>query len=359
MIKEQFKMVTPSSAEATAGKPADAEAIKNKRQEAGSLNNEIMSIQGGKNLEDLEVDELKKVLELYKKIRNLGKGDAETREGKIEGSVEEQISRAREIMGDSEVMGPNEIKNSFGVEMGFEEVPPIPFSESELERAKELGQFLVLRVPKAKDGQPFTMQKINESLEKDFKDKSKGKILYKVDWYSQESFYTGGKEKEPADYSLPRAGWALTTKDFINNSTSKNYLQQTEEIAEYLKTEVYKDIEMPEEYREAIDELDSKKDKLQKLLKTGDKSKYEPEISKLKLNKLTRQSPAEVLYDILIYFQNNDERLLEGKFAWTHTAGSDGDRVIVGDFGSGGADVGGDSDDSSSSDLGAVFSRNF
>jgi len=351
-MKEQFKMVRPASLE-----DGQEESIKQEKwKEASELNNEIIRIQGERSLESLEVDELKKVLELYNKIKSIGKREACAETGKIDGPVEEQISRAREIMGDSEVMGINEVKSAFGIEVPESEVPPIPFSETELERAKELNQFLVLRVDKAKDGNPLTMQKINESLSQDFKDESKGKILYDVDWYAEEPFYTGGEDTEQ---TALKSEWALTTKDFISNSASKNYLQQTEEIAEYLKTEVYKGVEMPDEYKEAIDELNSKKDQLQKLLKEGDRNKYEPVISKLKLNKLTRQSPAEALYDILIYFQNNDERLLEDKYAWTHTATSDGDRVYVGGFDSDGACVDKNSDGRSHSGLGVVFSRNF
>ena len=361
-MKEQFKMVRPASLEdnfAESGKqekPSDAEAMAGRRQEAGNLNNEIMRIQGGRNLEDLEVDELKKVLELYNKIKSIGKRETEAREGKIDGPVEEQISRAREIMGDSEVMGINEVKSAFGIEVPESEVPPIPFSKTELERAKELNQFLVLRVDKAKDGNPLTMQKINESLSQDFKDESKGKILYDVDWYAEEPFYTGGEDTEQ---TALKSEWALTSKKIIEDSNSKNYLEQSLEIAEYLEREVFLGIEMPDEYKEAISELKDKKEELAKLIETNDRNKYEPELSKLKINKLTRQSSVETLYDILIYFQNNDERLLEDKYAWTHTATSDGSRVYVGHFDSGGAGVNGDSDDDSNSSLGVVFSRNF
>lgn len=282
-----------------------------------------------------------------------------TPEGKLSGELKEQIRVAKEIMGNREVMGPDEVEKAFGIKLKPESIPPIPFSKEELKRAKELGQFLVLRADSAPDGKPLTMRKIYEITTPKLDDKGKGKVLYEVSWYGEQDFYTGGKDKKPVDFSMPKFGWALTTKDFMPNSTSKNYLQQTEEIAKYLEAEVFKGKAVPKEFKEAIDELNSKKAQLKKLLDEGDRSKYEPEISKLKLNKLTRQNPSEVLYDILIYFQNNDERLLGNKYAWTHATDSGGGRVSLGDFVSLGVDVDCDSDDRSVSDLGVVFSRKF
>jgi hypothetical protein len=106
-------------------------------------------------------------------------------------------------MGEKEFMGPDEIKKAFGVEIAESEIPNIPFSEAELERAKKLGQFLVLRADKAQDKEPLSMGKINQLLEKDFKDKSKGKILYKLDWYANEAFYKN---------ETPNIAWSLTSK---------------------------------------------------------------------------------------------------------------------------------------------------
>ncbi len=304
-----------------------------------------------KNLEENESQEKQNLINKINEVKSdIPDEFFQPKETKLEGPKNEQIIKAREIMGIKEVMGPDEIKKAFGIEIAESEIPNIPFNSQELKRAKELGQFLVLRVNEAQDKEPLTMEKINQLLEKDLRDKGKGSIFFKVDWYANESFY---KNK------TPNFAWALTSKEIIEDSTNKNYLQQTETIANYLTNEVYKDLEMPAQYQEAIDEFEAKKEELTRLIETGDKSVYEPEISKLKLNKLTRQSPVEALYDLLIYFQNNNERLLEKTYAWTHATSSDGERVDVGGFDSGGALVSRDSGDGSRSSLGVVLSRNF
>src|SRR3989339_265496 len=67
MPKEQFEMTippTPDSADV-------AEIRKEQKQRASELNSEIKNIQGEKSLEDLSIDELRKVLALYEDIKNI------------------------------------------------------------------------------------------------------------------------------------------------------------------------------------------------------------------------------------------------------------------------------------------------
>ena len=67
------------------------------------------------------------------------------------------------------------------------------------------------------------------------------------------------------------------------------------------------------------------------LLGGGVWQKYAQELGDLKINQLTRQTPSEVLYDLLMYFNVNG-RLLENKYTWTNRRASDGDLVSVGGF---------------------------
>ena len=104
---------------------------------------------------------------------------------------------------------------------------------------------------------------MHELLQPEFTTGNKGKILnsYGQDnsWYKNEDFLK----------DVPRASWVLVSKDVIPNSLSKNFLQQTEVIANYLKTDIFsakgesasggKDQEMPEAYKEAIEEFEAKK----------------------------------------------------------------------------------------------------
>ena len=262
---------------------------------------------------------------------------------------------AAEIMG-ADFLGAEAVENTFGITLEQEQIPEIPFSEAELERARELGQFLVLRADTAPDGQSLTMKKMNELLADKFKKAKKGKILYDTDWYKNEDFFVS---------ETPKLGWALVSKENIPNSTSKNYLQQTQELAKYLTNEVFKDKTVSQEYEDAISEFEDyyqqnfagkNNDQIRELLGGDNWQKYAQELADLKINQLTRQSPTEALYDILMYFGKNS-RILENKYTWTKRRSSYGGLVGVGKFDAGGADVSYWRPGLSYVDLGVSFSR--
>jgi hypothetical protein len=316
---------------------------------ATELKNEIDEITRGRSLDGLDVAELKEVLNRYK----LMEGALGISGKKIEGTLQEQMDMAKEVM-DEEFFGVQEVKKAFGIEVNPEGIPEIPFSREELEKAKELNQFLVLRVDTASDGKPLTLQKINEILKGKVSDGSK--LLYADDgtgkiksdsWYKDEDFPKTDK---------PKLAWALTSKEVIPNSTSKNYLNQTEELVGYLKNQVFKGEEMPEEYKESIREFEKEKGEIEKLM-SSDWKKAAEKLSGLKINQMTRQNPAEVLYDIAIYFQNKGERILEKIYTWTARRDSDGRLVYVGNFDSDGVRVNFRRPALSYGNLGVAFSR--
>ena len=72
------------------------------------------------------------------------KSDLEGIAKKIFETVVVQIEHAAEIMGQGKFFGPQQIKGVVGETL--ESIPNIPFSVSELNRARELDQHLILRV---------------------------------------------------------------------------------------------------------------------------------------------------------------------------------------------------------------------
>jgi len=188
-----------------------------------------------------------------------GKAEA-VPETKLEGPVAEQIELAIEKLGKENVFGPKEIEKIFGVRLA--EVPGIPFSIEELERAEKLGQMLLLRVDKTAEGKPMSLEAMTEIMASKWKDKGKGDLLRTAEgwknWIGEDLF-----TKES-----PRAGWALVGRDVLPESTSKNYIEQTEVIIKTLKDEAFKGMDVPEEYTEAIAEFESQKDRLVKLVDT-------------------------------------------------------------------------------------------
>ncbi|MCB9808703.1 hypothetical protein H6770_05645 [Candidatus Peribacteria bacterium] len=261
------------------------------------------------------------------------------------------MEEAQSILGDNHFFGTEALQKAFpGTASERITIPPIPFSKAELERAKELGHSLRLRMDHAPDGDPLTMKKMHEMLQPTFSAESKGKILNNISWYGNEEFFTT---------AAPSVCWVLTSDEVVPNSESKNYLEQTELIAEYLQNTVYADMDLPQEYADAIEELDAQKDEIRGLMNAGNWRQAADKLAALSINQLTRRTPSETLHDLLVSFQDADTRNLQNRWDWSNVQSSDGGLVRVGLFDSEGVGVcyghPGVSDDY----LGVLLSRKF
>jgi len=270
-----------------------------------------------------------------------------------------EFQEARELLGE-DLIGPEEIEKTWGVKP--EDVPEIPFSREELERAKEMGQMLVLRVEKTEDGKPMSLEAMIDIIQKRWDKEGKGKLLY------TDNKYKNWKERtESDDFSkkAPRAGWAFVSKELLPQSTSKNYAQQTEVMVAYLKDTVFKDMEIPEEYEEAFQEWEQVKqtDKnIQELLRHPDNPKYDwqqaaKELAELKITQLTRQSIQETIYDLALYYDKNGKRLLPYVYTRSNSRSTDGDLVHLGHFDAKGVYGNGSTPNRRYGHLGVLLSR--
>ena len=316
-----------------------------KESELGSkIVEEITVIQKGRELNSLSVQELKAIKEKYIKLKQeLGVGNKKTSEG-----IETSYEQAQEIMSDS-FYGVEEIKSTFRFEFPQEKVPAIPYSPEILEKAKGNGEMLVLRVESDGEGSPMTMERMNglmQAILEEDSEEEQEKLLYDIGWYQTEDFFKNA--------SL-RTEWKLVGKNFVPDSTSKNYIEQTKVLRDYL---MGLDSVSKEEQEECTDEL---LEGLQKMLDEDyDKNWKEVarKLSELLINKNHRRIPAEILYDWVLQFRNRKERgILEANYDWSNTLSSDGRLVDLGDAGRGGVSVSYDGPGGRSGGLGVVSLR--
>lgn len=237
----------------------------------------------------------------------------------------EQINTAIEKLGRENVFGPEEVFETFGVRLA--EVPKIPFSASELETARELGQMLVLRIGEIKDGGPMSIEAMIEILQEKWKREGRKEILNFPDNWKKPA---GGRH--PASITeiklfskqFPRPGWALVSKDFISETEGKDFFGQTESIIHTLQDKVFKNTPLPTEYAEAISEFNEKKDKLlAKGTTFGSRNLKGWQFSELKIIQLTTHTLQEIVYDALIYFDRHKQRLLKDRHYWTASLSPD------------------------------------
>ncbi len=270
---------------------------------------------------------------------NVGKKNAKNSTNPEVHDVE--LDSVREKIGKENFFGPEEIEAAFGFSLSKSEIPLCPYTFIELQEAKERNEMLILRVETDDDGKDLSMEHINELA----KGRVSGKLLYDIDWYKDESFFK--KEK-------PRVGWALVSKECIDSSLDKDYIEQTRALRDSLeKIGALSD----EELEECSDE---KLDEIKKFMnKDYDKNwkKAAEQLAELAINKNHRRTPVEALYDFILRFKSTEERSLENTYDWTNTRTSDGSLVFVGNADSKGAYVYGGGPRSSLVYLGVVSVR--
>src|SRR3989338_7180576 len=127
-------------------------------------------------------------------------------------------------------------------------------------------------------------------------------------------------------------------------------------IIKTLREQVFRDIEWPEEYEEAIREFEANKDRLTKLM-SENWQQAAKELSELKISQLTRQSIQETIYDLALYYDKNGKRLLPNVYTWSNSRSSGGYLVVLGDFGARGVRGHGWTPDNRYGDLGVLLSR--
>jgi len=255
------------------------------------------------------------------------------------------LTEAREIM-DDDFFGPDELRTAFGYEFDRSLIPEIPFSTQELSEAKTRGQFLMLYVSTTADGKAITMERLYKDLTPKIEASGKGKVLYNTDRYKNEKFFTT---------DVPFSKWRLVTKDVLPESLKHNYLEQTQDIVDYVNT-LSGMGPLPLEYQEAMNEFYGQKLDIAEILS----SKWQEAAKKLaalKINQMFRQTPVEALYADMVYLRIKNERLLEAKYAWTNGQTSSGRLVSVGYADTEGVRVGYWGPGGSSGGIGVVLSR--
>jgi hypothetical protein len=260
---------------------------------------------------------------------------------------ETSVREAADAMGAENFYGPERAAATFGLSLESLEIPPVPFSRAELERARELGQFLVFRVSKAADGKPLSMAKMSEVLTPRFARENKGVVLRNTDWCKNDPFF---KDEAPA------AGWALVSRDVVPNTASKNFLLQTLELVKYLRNETFKGLDLPKKYVDAIAQFDAAKAGIAVML-SMDRKKAAEMLEALDVTSLVRQSPAEAAYDAILVYDQTKVRHLPGIYTWTSRRSAGGFLVYVGDFDPDGLLVNGRDPVNSLPSLGAAFAR--
>lgn len=221
---------------------------------------------------------------------------------------------AKRIMG-SDYFGPEAVEEAFGFKMDDKDIPAIPFNKWELKKAKELGQFLILRGYGIRRDISsvfknvffhFNIKNMIDIFQNRFKDEGNiGRDTPNSIGHNERNFYCCHNK------------WALVSKEIMPDSSNKDYLDQTAAIIKYLKEEVFKGKELPQQYQEAVDDFKKQEASIRKLIEDKDYLSARYGIDDLAINELARQDPAEFVYDFLVFFAHTGKKMAVSKSAWT------------------------------------------
>lgn len=235
---------------------------------------------------------------------------------------EVSLAKAKKIFGEN-FLGPEAIEKAFGFKPRA--IPPIPFSEDELQHAKKLGMILVLQINKLPDGEPLTMRQIYKLLN-NYEEPEETRTYYGNDGkvYGQlsnlrDKFFTE---------EVPKYGWKLVKE--LSVTANQNYLEQTKTVLNYLVTEVYCP-NMPPEYQAAIDSFLAREAGLRAILEK-DWPKAAKALMELKINDWFRETAVEVFYRCVLYEKQNQARILPDVLIWTKEQDRAGGIVFIGKF---------------------------
>ena len=272
--------------------------------------------------------------------------DREWKRRKTELSVREAV----EAMGVDNVLGPEKAAATFGLDIESLEIPPVPFSVAEIERAGELGQFLVFRVSKAEDGGQLSMKKMDEVLSWRFETEGKGTVLSATSgWCKNDPFFAA---------MVPNDGWALVSREVVPGTTSKDYLEQTDELIRYLKEEVFQGRALPQESVAAIEEFQAVRPQIAALIYSDSNWLDGAErLEALKITRLLRPSPVEMMYDEMLAYDHASVRGRSDVRTWTSGRSDMGGFVLAGRAGKEGLFFFEHMPDGGDASLGAVFAR--
>ncbi len=222
------------------------------------------------------------------------------------------IKTAKEIMGAENFLGPEEVFETFGVNLKESEIPRIPFSRKELEAASKLGQMLILRIGKTATGARLTMKKINEQIMPRFPDRSCIFAQSLWSWYRNEDFCT----KDIPINLDSGAQWALVSAEVIPPGYSnKDCVFQVESLVKYLEEGIIPSLSRTKKdrYENAIANFKSQKEILFKLRDQQEWREFMKHLLALEINQICRQTPVQALYDIVFALVSKNRRLLGGQ----------------------------------------------
>ncbi len=239
---------------------------------------------------------------------------------KIEGLFFGELVEIVDLAGEIEVrkifgkdfFGSAEVAKAFGIKIEKKNIPVIPFPEELLKKAKEMDCILILRAGKL-DHAPVTCEKLLFSLNPDA---------------NPENFWFDGMQF----FTLPlQTSWAIVSKAMIPESLDQNYLDQKMLILSYLM-DMFSAIpegQWSDQYKGLTTQYaDGTIAQPEPIL--ASESSVIAQQQRLKINRNTRHTPVEALYDEFVYRRSTGKSLFGTNDFYLNTLPSESESRLMG-----------------------------
>lgn len=228
------------------------------------------------------------------------------------------VDTAKKILGKN-LLGPEEIKNTFGINLKDTDpcIPySIPYTVDQLKKAKLSNKLLVFFTSKTNGGELLDIESMINLTRK--------RLQPIIGIGENETLRNYSSSISVKGETLPLQRpysdfWALVNTKFVPGSVGKNYLDQTEKIAEYLQNDLVPNIKEPLrlyqykkfQYYQAIEEFNKEKSDIRNIMsKHYKKNDACEKLISLQINQL-RLSVTEYVYIELISLLINNKRFLK------------------------------------------------
>ncbi len=188
---------------------------------------------------------------------------------------------AREILGKN-FIGPEIVEDAYDVKIDPTRLRALPFRMTlqEAINAAELGNTVHLALDQLGNGQPMTIQELNkwvwtkpekfQELHTWMRHMHRNKFRAEMD---RETGRTGAMNIsfQQRFANIPdRFEWRQTSPVPIAQIDEERFLAHTDRLIDYIRDRIYKNLGLPKEYKEMIEEYDEKKSKIQDTINESD-----------------------------------------------------------------------------------------
>lgn len=243
----------------------------------------------------------------------------------------------------TDLFSPADVGHVLGARIAEPQEPGVAIPDEFHRKAVAMGCQFLYQSDAFADGVPLTMKEIYARREN--KDALGEKMLFKVDWYEPEPFYTA---------QTPRPGFCFKSRGSIPGTRGENCVQSLLILATFVERLFGSALSVAG--REAITELRDKATMIEKLCKGNEWQEGAKQWAALAASKLFLSFPVEIICQVLLSQSINKERLFVGEYGRTRELSADGVVVGVGSAGAGGAYLVGSYPDDRDVDFGLPLS---